>query len=294
MITILPEFYDDFYCLADGCHHSCCKGWEIDIDPDTAELYQSLPDSLGEQLRSNIITSPEGDSFRLTADERCPFLRQDSLCQLILDAGEDILCDICTNHPRFFVMAGDIELGGAGLSCEKSVELLLAADTPLTFFRDDDGTVLTFTQVLQLIGIIIPPNKLSFIPDISIPVNRSILDRLAETEAINEQWTSDLNSLRGELPLSADRLKKYAGEYDPRLFNRLYQYILYRQLCYADDFGIDRLTDYACLSAQYIFCAAALRGDLPEQIRRWSEQIEYCPENVELLLTETVSSSCRL
>ena len=103
MILRMPLYCKDFTCTAEKCGDNCCIGWEIDIDPDTAELYQSLPDPLGEQLRSNIITSPEGDSFRLTADERCPMLNGDGLCELLLHNGgdTDVLCDVCDNHPEF-------------------------------------------------------------------------------------------------------------------------------------------------------------------------------------------------
>ncbi|MDO4203880.1 MAG: flagellin lysine-N-methylase [Selenomonadaceae bacterium] len=291
MITILPTFYDDFSCLADGCHHSCCRGWEIDIDPATADLYRSLQTPLGELIRRNINTTGEGTSFRLTEDERCPFLQTDGLCQLIREAGEDILCDICTNHPRFFVMAGDIELGGVGLSCEKSVELLLADTSPLTFCAEDDGHKFSFAEVFQLTGIDIKDSDLYFTPDTSLSFNLAVIDVLSRTEPIDEQWTASLADLRAQLPSSEGLLKKYAEEYPPQLFNRLYQYILYRQLCCADEAGPDKVVVYARSSAQYIFCVTAMRGDLPEQIRRWSEQIEYCPENVELLLNEAAPSS---
>ncbi len=291
MITILPTFYDDFSCLADRCHHSCCRGWEIDIDPVTADLYQSLPTPIGDLIRSNIAVTNEGASFRLTEDERCPFLQKDGLCQLILQAGDDILCDICTNHPRFFVMAGDIELGGVGLSCEKSVELLLADNAPLIFCDESDGRRFSFAEVLQLTGINIKDSDLKFIPDLSLSFNLDVIDVLSRTEPIDEQWTASLAELRTQLPAAEIQLKKYAGEYSPQRFDRLYQYILYRQLCCVDEFGPDKVISYARSSAQYIFCVTALRGNLPEQIRRWSEQVEYCPENVELLLTETLPSS---
>lgn len=35
MTLIYPATADAFHCIADACRHTCCKGWEIDIDPDT-------------------------------------------------------------------------------------------------------------------------------------------------------------------------------------------------------------------------------------------------------------------
>jgi lysine-N-methylase len=34
MKLIAPDTYPEFCCIADRCRHSCCIGWEIDVDPD--------------------------------------------------------------------------------------------------------------------------------------------------------------------------------------------------------------------------------------------------------------------
>ena len=62
--------------------------------------------------------------FKLTPDERCPFLKDSGLCKIIEELGEEGLCDICRLHPRFFESVNDHNLAGVGLSCEKAAELL--------------------------------------------------------------------------------------------------------------------------------------------------------------------------
>ena len=37
MKLIAPDYYNKFSCIADKCRHSCCVGWEIDIDENTNE-----------------------------------------------------------------------------------------------------------------------------------------------------------------------------------------------------------------------------------------------------------------
>lgn len=101
MLYVEPDFYGEFQCLADKCAHSCCLGWEIDVDEDTAALYKELPGPLGEELREQLCLLPE-PHFKMTADGRCPFLNKEGLCRLILSYGEDALCDICREHPRFY------------------------------------------------------------------------------------------------------------------------------------------------------------------------------------------------
>ena len=39
-----PKYYKNFKCIADRCPHSCCIGWEIDIDRTTLTKYESLSD----------------------------------------------------------------------------------------------------------------------------------------------------------------------------------------------------------------------------------------------------------
>ena len=36
MILRVPFYYKEFHCIADACKDSCCIGWEIDIDEETA------------------------------------------------------------------------------------------------------------------------------------------------------------------------------------------------------------------------------------------------------------------
>lgn len=50
----MPDYYKKFSCIADKCRDSCCIGWEIEIDNDTANKYQKAVGSFGEKLRNNI------------------------------------------------------------------------------------------------------------------------------------------------------------------------------------------------------------------------------------------------
>ena len=123
MKTVRPDFYDDFKCIADKCRHSCCIGWEIDIDSDSYEYYMGIEGKLGEDLRKNISADSE-PHFCLCENERCPFLECNGLCRLINELGEESLCDICAEHPRFYNYFDDREEMGLGLSCEEVARLL--------------------------------------------------------------------------------------------------------------------------------------------------------------------------
>ena len=279
-MTVYPDFYDAFCCTAERCRHTCCRGWEIDIDPDSAARYRAMTGALGERLRDAITETADGAKFRLTEDERCPFLREDGLCDLIRAAGsEDILCDVCALHPRFFTEAGDVTLAGLGLCCEEACRLLLAETTPLRFCAGEE-----MFSLAALTGDAFTNGMLHFRPRTDPGTCRALLDAYARTEPIDEAWTAELRALCADLPGCVRAAEAYRGTYDTAVFDRILQYILYRQLDRLETTAPEALARYAQDAAQFIFLTAAVTGDLAESVRRWSEHIEYSTENVELLI----------
>lgn len=131
MIFRTPAYLDCFRCSADKCSDNCCIGWEIDIDESTAEKYKNVKGDFGERLKENIAFG-ECASFILKG-ERCPFLNERNLCDIIINLGENMLCQICSDHPRYFEWYGEIKEGGAGLCCEEAAKLILTAENPLEF-----------------------------------------------------------------------------------------------------------------------------------------------------------------
>ena len=129
MLHVFPDYYQAFRCVGGSCRHNCCIGWEIDIDPDSAARYAALAGPLGDRLRKNICLE-DTPHFILGQEDRCPFLNDRNLCDLILDLGEASLCQICTDHPRFHnELPGRLETG-LGLCCEEAGRLILGKSTP--------------------------------------------------------------------------------------------------------------------------------------------------------------------
>ena len=125
MISIYPTIYHEFQCKADRCENTCCQLWTIDIDEPTAERYHTMTGPLGESLRQAITIDEEGSHFVFSKEQpMCPLLNEKGLCKVVLELGEEGLCDTCHMHPRFYKYIEDLELCGIGLSCEESVELL--------------------------------------------------------------------------------------------------------------------------------------------------------------------------
>ena len=55
MKVFAPNYYKKFSCIADKCKHSCCIGWEIDIDDATSEQYKNINTDFGKKLNNNIV-----------------------------------------------------------------------------------------------------------------------------------------------------------------------------------------------------------------------------------------------
>ncbi len=267
-MTLYPDFYAAFSCRAAACRHSCCRGWEIDVDEPALRRYAAVEGELGQDLRRNIYQDDDGAHFLLTEDERCPFLRSDGLCRLICELSAGALCEICALHPRFFTDIGENTLCGLGLSCEAVCDLLLGSDAPLRIISEAEES----RTVPALLGL--PEDALRF--DGALP-SAAYLRRMVETEPIDDRWPEELSRLRR----SIDEVKTLpAGA----RYDRMLQYILLRQLDRVGETPLERLIDYARDSTAFIAAQDARFGVDAEHLRRWSEQIEYSTENVDILL----------
>ena len=52
MLIRVPDYFENFHCLAGACPHSCCIGWEVVVDDSTAARYREVPGPLGDKLRA--------------------------------------------------------------------------------------------------------------------------------------------------------------------------------------------------------------------------------------------------
>ena len=297
MISLYPTFYHTFQCKANQCHHTCCQKWTIDVDEETAKLYQTLPTPLGEDLRKFMTVDDEGYYFMFSDKQStCPLLREDGLCRVVLELGEDSLCDTCHMHPRFYKYIEDLELCGVGLSCEESVEKLLATEgDQLLFTIEDDDSEFTaedrpvLENIFELLALGINPAICQFTLNHSIHYCQELVTVYKKTEPIDEEWTKQLAHLEAMLSSTTasttmDLLK--TDTIDVSALNKVYQYILYRQIDMLAEYSLESLVRYAFDATVFIALLTHQFGNLPEQIRRWSEQIEYDEDNVAFLFNE--------
>ena len=301
MKLVAPSYYPHFCCIADQCRHSCCIGWEIDVDEESLEKYAALPGELGEEIRASIVTEDDCAHFRLAEHDRCPFLNEQGLCRMILGFGEDILCQICRDHPRFVSEFSDRTEIGLGLTCEAAAQLILAQTAPLSLVTlEDDGfeqeqdEYESYLLALraQLLGLLEDESwtldeRLDNILDLcGVAIPEKSAQAWAEIyrslERLDSAWDAALNTLtQPQKPLGI--------EWD-RAFINLTAYFLYRHLPAAlDDSEIELHAAFAVLSVRILrslFSAAPEQNmeTLAELARLYSSEIEYSTENIDALL----------
>lgn len=297
MKLIAPLYYKKFKCIADKCKHSCCVGWEIDVDNDTDEIYKTVGGELGRRLRESIDRSTDTPHFKLCEGERCPFLNETGLCDIITELGEGALCQICADHPRYRNFYSDRTEIGLGLCCEAAAELILGTEEKVTLeiISDDGEEVELDCEDEMFFGVrdkifSIAQDRTKRIEDrieyllseldISMPERdpSEWADDFLALEMLDEEWGKKLWKLRShKIPL------EYENETE---CEQLIVYFIYRHL--ADglyDGRIHERIKLAILSLDMILSVSKVCDESVTEIARaYSSEIEYSEENVERLL----------
>ena len=126
MLITKPSYFDEFRCIAGACPDSCCKEWDVQVDPQSAAFYRSLTGPLGDRLRE-VLRDEDGETVMSIVDNRCPMWRQDGLCRIQAELGESALCKTCREFPRLTHDYGDFIEKGLELSCPEAARIILSA-----------------------------------------------------------------------------------------------------------------------------------------------------------------------
>lgn len=295
MKNFVPHYYSDFKCKAGECRHSCCVGWEIDIDPVSFQKYKSIKTDFGRKIRDSIDLRDGCFCFKLTGeDERCPFLNENNLCEIILKLGEDYLCGICTDHPRFRNFYSDRTETGLGLCCEEACRIILSdtavfslicdskedenlTSEELSFLKEREFILKTAENSGSLFTAVDRINERYNLQSLKLNLQETA-DFLSSLEMLDKAWKDIVLTLKTDK--TAD-----AGESAQRAFMNLYKYFLFRHLT-AENF-IEGLK-FAGISVNVIW-AICERTDFSfenicEIARMYSCEIEYSDENIDKIM----------
>ena len=344
-----PSFFDQFKCIGSACTDTCCAGWEIEVDETTAQGYLAEKGAFGDRLRREIGSEP-GEYFFKLKNNRCPFLNKENLCDIFINLGEDRLCDICREHPRFYNWFGDYTEVGLGLCCEEAERLLFSDSKPLTFVEevhtdasdllDDESEEceqmleerkaifsilqnrkknigarlkrlllqLPYADEMLLLTVpILEWDDPESIPKLDYKAKPStntlknsalfLIRFFGGMESLDKTWPSMMKELEQnidsliDVDKAAEFIQFMKGE------NRLYEYehiAVYLVYRYYPEILFDGQIEAKILFAAASICllflmdlqcfqknTAYTQQDRIELVRRFSKEIEYCPENME-------------
>lgn len=296
-----PDYYNDFKCIADKCQHNCCIGWEIDIDESTLDFYKSHNGELKDRFKRCIDYS-DTPHFILEKNERCPFLNCHNLCDIITALGEEHICEICTQHPRFHNELPDRVESGLGLCCEEACRLILTKKDKTTLVCDnysetDDEIIILRDKVIDILQnrehtMYDRIEDMLALCDTTYE-KRSLNDYakiLLSFEILDDEWKKTLYAINDDVTdKDIDKFSNYIKDREHE-FEQLCVYFIYRHFANAPDmFCAQERAKFTAFVFDffYKFGAYSLKitgsYDTPLHLnlsRMFSSEIEYSDENI--------------
>lgn len=285
------NYNDKFKCIADKCTHSCCKGWGVCIDKKSLKRYKKDKSEFSSRLKTSI--DFKNSCFILDKNKRCLFLNDDNLCDLIIAKGENALCQVCRDHPRFrSFFKGRVETG-LGLSCEEACRIILSLEDKMSLIPVDerreklskfDKKVLAFRKnvlfYLQDRKLSIGDRINAISCEYGIRITKDTLtafkDFLLTLEILDAGWLSDLTKI---VLLDFD-LSEIESQ---TVIEQLLCYFIYRHVSTAktEEELLVKLI-FSLLSTEFIISVAKSTGQSVFDVARsYSAEIEYSNDNLD-------------
>ena len=307
MRLLAPGYYNEFRCIADRCKHSCCISWEIDIDEDTLEMYDSLKEGYGTKIAESI-EREDVPHFLLSDSDRCPHLDCKGLCRIITELGDDYLCDICREHPRFYnSTAKGLEVG-LGMSCEEACRIILSSDSYKEMIEIGEADTSCDVEFDALpyrdkIYAIISDRDIPYAERLSIigkefSVSPSLLtdsvwrDMISSIEYLDELHKEMFSLYTSELIVNEDDKNNKDNEETERMLERALAYFVYRHCTDVASYEDLRASVGLCLFLERLLAASVFEkyfspiNNILECARIISEEIEYSEDNTDCIKLE--------
>ena len=299
MKYITPAYYRDFKCIASACRHSCCIGWEVDIDADTLAAYGSMIAPYGEKIRESI-DFDGNPHFRLREGDRCPHLSASGLCNIITECGESSLCQICSDHPRYRNLYEGVTEIGLGLSCDEAARLALESENALVFLVSDSEDFATaeyraeypyelFTGDERFVAeakaeyiSLINNRDLSIGERLSrllpkMPAAEKIKTLFLSLEILDEAWRKRVENVSAE-HFHLD-FEKYAD-----YIERTVIAFIFRHTSCESFYSPKTVAAFAALSAIIVATLSDKISSFADTLRAYSAEIEYSTDNTDKIL----------
>ena len=193
---------------------------------------------------------------------------------MILTHGEDFLCDICREHPRFYNTCEDHIEAGIGLVCEEACRLALSSKAPFSLISDDGSKMPLPSYVCTAFDSSKPlTERLSLLSGGRRASSKIRAEIFAQMEVMDQKWSWLLDKVIEEPVAEADEDKAVSDNADA--LANFAAYLLYRHNS-AGRFAAE---------AVYLLADLNVKGcDIYEAARLFSGEVEYSDINIETAL----------
>jgi len=212
----------------------------MNIDEKSLDTYKRSKHKFSKNLHEGI--NFKKSKFKSDKLGRCAFLNEKGLCELIINLGEDSLCQVCRDHPRFRSFFDDRTEMGLGFCCEEAARIILSYNEkiqPLLVFDDGKQEKLDYNQQNVLT---FRDKALNIIQDRTKNINerigsllslckaaillkdfKKIIKTFYKFERLDKAWTNRLKSIKSK-QFNINVNEKYALFCEQFLSNGFYRH----------------------------------------------------------------------
>ncbi len=296
MIHFYPEYFNKFKCIANRCPDSCCQGWDVVVDEESENYYNTVKGSFGDKIRNVTVTDEDGDRIFTLKNRRCPFWNNDELCDIYINLGDEHLCETCKKFPRITMEFEGFTEHTLSLACPEAASIILSEDfiIPLSNYNSDDNILNFLLSARKETFTIFADNTKSFKERFKDAVlfNRTIQDKLysSKTSAFSEKDFSFIFDIHERLeyinPDYSEEIKNardfsLSEKYDD-VYTRLAEYYIFRYYLNAVE-TMDILSVLKRIFCAYIITGALAdkqtKSDIVRIIQTYSKEVEHSYDN---------------
>ena len=324
MLKIKPNYYDNFKCLMGECPSSCCIMWQVVVDKDSLDYYNSLSAPYGDFIRKQIEEIEGEPCFRVNKG-RCAFLSEDNLCNIHKKLGQEHLAATCRRFPDFIIKNNDTTLLGQSASCPYVAEQIIKQQNPLFVYEGlccDEYENIFISLFENLLNAIDAENNFNDctrivlsmaenkqkqlfaeygIEEFFIPEdNKNIydyIDTLKSLSVLTEDWQNILNRLSEFEWKSSIKngftlyMKDRTGEYKNILRYFIYRYIM----TFAGQGNVFLPIKFAVISTRILYNAGIMiykkkgkltKNHLIKLFYLFCKEIEHSRENLDIFFDD--------
>lgn len=298
------DYYPKFKCVAGKCKHTCCAGWEMNIDEQSLCEYKKDESAFSQALKRGI--DFRKSKFKADKFKRCAFLNSDGLCEIIINLGEKSLCQVCRDHPRFRSFFSDRVEMGLGFCCEEATKIILTHKDKITPVLINDNSLPCELDFNEQNVMKFRESALNVLQDRTLDINdrlnnllrlsnacvcekdfKKIIKTFLSFERLDKTWTKRLKSVKKAFNLTTPNdLSHYCEQF---LANSLY-----RHLADAEDTMSVRARTIACIISWWVINNVIeleknenqdLLSVVIDVVRAYSAEVEYSQKNLDKLFS---------